>query len=149
MSGLAYLRSSVVARFASVGVVNTIVDFGLYVVLFALGLAPFLANFLSTSAGMAVSFAGNRRFVFGATDNRSREIALFVVVCGLGIWGVQPLMILATTSLLTGWGATSAAVLGPVPKVVAIIVAAVWNYVLYSRVVFRDGTLSQDGREAA
>lgn len=131
------LRRSVLARFASVGVVNTLVDLVLYVVLSSLGVGLVLANFLSTSAGMAVSFVGNRRFVFGGTSNRRREIALFVIVCGLGIWVIQPAVIISA-----GWALDNSPSLpllfeNAVPKIAAILVAAVWNYVLYSKVVFR------------
>lgn len=131
------IRGSVLARFASVGVVNTLVDLILYVVLVGLGLGIVLANFLSTSAGMAVSFAGNRRFVFGGTGNRAREIALFVIVCGVGIWVIQPLVILWTGSALDGLTDLPSVVVSSVPKILAILVAAVWNYLLYSRLVFR------------
>lgn len=138
-SGGARLRASVLARFASVGVVNTLVDLGLYVGLVLAGVPTLAANVVSTSAGMAVSFAGNRRFVFGSTGNRAREVTLFLLVCGLGIWAVQPAVIVAVTSLLTGRVDVPAVVLAAAPKVVAIGTAAVWNYVLYSRVVFRGG----------
>lgn len=132
-----FLRGSVIARFASVGVVNTLVDLVLYVVLVVVGVNPILSNFLSTSAGMAVSFVGNRRFVFGGTQSRVREVTLFVVVCGLGIWVVQPAVILATSALLEATMTLPALVATSVPKILAILVAAVWNYLLYSRLVFR------------
>ncbi|NTW40892.1 MAG: GtrA family protein [Cellulomonadaceae bacterium] len=133
------LGRSVVARFASVGVVNTLVDLGLYVLLRTLGVPLLLANTVSTSAGMAVSFLGNRRFVFGATDNRRREITLFVIVCGLGIWVVQPAVIAGVTRLAELAGLDGGFLVDTAAKVVAILVAAVWNFVLYRRVVFRGG----------
>ena len=142
---LRQLPNSILARFAGVGIVNTIVDFGLYVCLFAIGLAPVAANFLSTSAGMAVSFIGNRHLVFGPTSNRRREITLFVVVCGIGIWVIQPLVIISTTRLLLASGLDSLVLLATGPKIFAIGIAAIWNYFLYSRVVFRTGTLRRNG----
>lgn len=143
------IQDSVVARFASVGVVNTAVDFGLFVALFAVGLPAVAANFISTSAGMAVSFFGNRRFVFGPSDHRTREIALFVVVCGLGIWGIQPAVITLATQFLTHFNINSTLALATIPKLLAIGIAAVWNYLMYSRLVFRSGTLRQKGRGKA
>ncbi|NTW42160.1 MAG: GtrA family protein [Cellulomonadaceae bacterium] len=133
------LRTSVLARFASVGIVNTIVDLGLYMILFAVGVTPLVANLISTSAGMAVSFAGNRRLVFGSTGHAGREATLFVLVCGAGIWGVQPLVIHAVTGALMSAGLVAPLILSGLSKVAAILVAAVWNFVLYKEVVFRNG----------
>lgn len=145
-----FVRGSVIARFASVGVINTLVDFGIYVVLYAVGVPVIVANTISTSAGMAVSFVGNRRFVFGRTNNRRREILLFVVVCGLGIWVIQPVMILLVSGGLDNLLDLPEVVVGGAAKAVAIVVAAVWNYFLYSRLVFRGGAVENskgDGDE--
>ncbi|MFF2621519.1 GtrA family protein [Oerskovia jenensis] len=139
-----FVRGSVIARFASVGVVNTLVDFVIYVVLFAVGVPVVVANAISTTAGMAVSFVGNRRFVFGRTDDRRREILLFVVVCGLGIWVIQPVMILLVGEALSRTLDLPDVVVGATAKGVAILVAAVWNYFLYSRLVFRGGAVEKD-----
>ena len=134
---LAFTKGSVLARFATVGVVNTLVDLIIYVALTLFGTGPILANFISTSAGMTVSFAGNRRFVFGGTGNRLREIMLFVLVCGLGIWAIQPMVIIGTSELLEHAVSLPILLLNSIPKIVAILVAAVWNYFLYAHLVFR------------
>ena len=131
------IRGSVLARFASVGVVNTLVDLLLYVALAWLGVGIVLANFISTSAGMAVSFAGNRRFVFGGSESRAREITLFIIVCGLGIWVIQPLIIFWASGMLDRLFDLPSVFFSSIPKILAILVAAVWNYLLYSRLVFR------------
>lgn len=126
-----------VARFASVGVANTLVDLGLFVLLTLLGMAVVPANFLSTSAGMAVSFLGNRRFVFGATGHVVREVTLFTVVCAIGIWVIQPLLILGVSDLLERLGIDLGDLGLWFAKCVAILVAAVWNFFLYKHLVFR------------
>ena len=140
---------SLLSRFASVGVVNTLVDFGLFLALVGLGLHAVPANLLSTAAGMAVSFAGNRRFVFGATGNRRREVFLFVVVCGTGVWLVQPAVILGVAAVLSGGTTLHPLVIAPVAKAAAIVVAAVWNFVLYRRLVFRSASPRENGVEAS
>lgn len=132
------VHSSVLTRFASMGVINTLVDLGLYVLLYTLGVMPVVANFVSTSAGLAVSFVGNRRFVFRSEGNRVREAVSFLLVAGTGIWVIQPIVILAATAGLTELGVTTTALVGTISKVLAIGVAAVWNYLLYSRLVFRN-----------
>lgn len=126
-----------VGRFASVGVVNTLVDLGLFLLLSWAGAGLLLANTVSTSAGMAVSFLGNRRFVFGRTGHVVREVTLFFVVCAIGIWVIQPAVIVGVVrvvdELLPAWSA-----LGIVAgKCAGIVVAAVWNFVLYKHLVFR------------
>lgn len=134
------LRSIVdhqVARFASVGVVNTLVDLGLFMLLTAVGTGVLLANFLSTSAGMAVSFLGNRAYVFGATGHLAREVTLFAVVCAIGIWVIQPAVILGVTRALDGSALDAGTLALGLAKCVAILVAAVWNFLLYKHLVFR------------
>ncbi|PVU82108.1 sugar translocase [Cellulomonas sp. WB94] len=129
-----------VGRFASVGVVNTLVDLGVFLVLTRLGLGVLAANTISTTLGMAVSFVGNRRFVFGRTGHPVREATLFFVVCAIGIWIIQPITILAVADLLDQIlpvGHTIGLVAG---KCTGIVVAAVWNFVMYKNVVFRAGT---------
>ena len=134
---LGYTKGSVLARFATVGIVNTLVDLIIYVALTFFGAGPIPANFISTSAGMTVSFAGNRRYVFGGTGNRLREIMLFALVCGLGIWVIQPIVIIGTSELLDHTVSLPILMHSTIPKIIAILVAAAWNYFLYARLVFR------------
>ncbi|MBD7999903.1 MULTISPECIES: GtrA family protein [Oerskovia] len=116
------------------GVVNTAVDFVLYVLLWMLGVAPMVANLASTSAGLVVSFVGNRRWVFRSGGRARDELVRFLLIAGTGIWLIQPAVILGLGKV--EWFAASA--LGAAAaKFVAIAVAAVWNYLLYSRWVFR------------
>ena len=142
-------RWALLSRFASVGVVNTLVDFGLFLLLVALGMHAVPANLLSTAAGMGVSFAGNRRFVFGATGNRTRELVLFIVVCGAGVWLIQPAVILGVSAALSAGTTLSTLAIAPVAKGSAIVVAAVWNFLLYRRLVFRPAAPRQEGPEAS
>lgn len=125
-------------RFALVGVVNTAVDFSVLFGLVTLFHVPALvANIVSTSAALAVSYLLNKRAVFrdsGAHDRR--QIVLFVIVTLSGLWILQGLTISATRSLL--WmitGIDNTFMLLPA-KIVATVVSLVWNYTWYSRVVF-------------
>lgn len=122
-------------RFGVVGVVNTSVDLAGYVSLVLAGTPTFLANLISTSVGMTVSFALNRSFTFRARSGALRaQIPLFFLCTASGLWVVQPLAITVTEDLFGG-SATLTAVTGP--KLVGLALGLVWNYVLYSRVVFR------------
>lgn len=127
-----------VFRFGMVGVANTGIDLAVYFLLQLGGTPVLLANLVSTSAGLSFSFAANRLFTFSARPKGGarRQIVLFVACTGVGLWIVQPLVILAVGQLLSG-----AAALGDtrilVAKLAAIAVAMVWNWMLYNRVVFR------------
>ena len=59
-----------------------------------------------------------------------------LIVCGTGIWLIQPLVIIGLTTALIGTGAPTAAV-AAVAKAAGILVAAIWNFALYRRLVFR------------
>lgn len=118
-------------RFGIVGVANTAIDALGYALLVSLGVPIFVANFISTSAGMLLSFSLNRNFTFKAKDGDIRRQALlFFGVTAFGLWVVQALVILAVTRVFPGLPVL-------VPKFAGIAVGLVWNYVLYHKVVFR------------
>src|ERR1700757_4897596 len=82
-------------RFAMVGIVNTIVDFGIFLSLASLFHVPtILANVISTSCALAVSYLLNKKAVFGNTDTHNyRQISLFIVVTLTGLWLIQSVVI--------------------------------------------------------
>lgn len=124
-------------RFLAVGVVNTSLDIGLLFLLTHIGLELFVANFISTSAAFAFSFYANSKFTFHASrEHHKRQVLLFLAVTLFGLWVLQPLVILFVRPLLDSIGfSADFALLGA--KICATLVTLVWNYVLYSRVVFK------------
>ncbi len=79
-------------RFAGVGVCNTAIDWGLFVLLHGhLGIT--LANFVSSSAGMVFSFVVNGLFTFRAEQLTLRQALLFVATTGSVMWVAQPVLI--------------------------------------------------------
>ena len=132
-------------RFLLIGCANATIDTGIYLLLTAVGLELFLANLISTTCGLLFSFFANRTFTFRATpsDRRSAvvQFLLFFVVVGFGLWAIQPLVIIGVTAIidsltwLPSW--IPAWILLTVPKLAAIGVALVWNYLLFHWVVFR------------
>jgi mannosyltransferase len=123
-------------RFGAVGVINTIVDFGiLNLFVITLGLPLVTSNIVSTTAAMAVSFFLNKNTVFKSTGNARRQIMLFLVVTLAGIWIVQTCIVVWAYLLLNG---LSPEVKLNVAKAIGIMFGLVWNYVWYSRVVFDD-----------
>ena len=124
-------------RFAVVGVANTLLDFGVLFTLTSLGVNKLVANVISTTIAFIFSFFANKKFTFKSTSkNLVREMILFVIVTLFGLWGLQTGVIWATTPLLTSViGSESLGLLGA--KLVATAVSMVWNYLLYSKLVFR------------
>ena len=128
-------------RFAGVGVLNTLIDLGLFALLHDhLGIT--LANFVSTSAGMLFSFVVNGRFTFRAERLRVRDAVLFVATTGTTMWVLQPLVIHALV-----WALGDRLVL--VAKLLAIAVSVVANFVAYRWVVWPSAAERPAGRGAA
>lgn len=134
------LMNREVLRFGAVGVVNTGLDLGVYLILQLSGVPVVLANLLSTSVGLSFSFVANRRFTFSSrsTGRPWSQVALFIGCTGVGLWVVQPIVIFALERLLVAadglgdWRVLLA-------KCGAIAVGMAWNWTLYNRVVFRRG----------
>lgn len=130
-----------VVRFAVVGVVNTALDLLVYLELLRLGLPIPLANLISTSTGMTFSYLANRHFTFRSTGQHRlpavQQALLFLLVTGLGLWVLQPVVIVAVTAWMDGASFGAEGLRTLVPKLCGIAVGIVWNYGLYSRVVFR------------
>jgi putative flippase GtrA len=130
-------NSSTKARFLVVGGANTAIDFGLLFLLKAFGLPAISANIISTTTAFCFSFFANKKYTFKTSDtNIKREIALFIVVTLFGLWVLQTLVIGAVTSFLQNTS-LSQEVLLLIAKLCATIVSLIWNYVMYSRVVFK------------
>ncbi|MFS8119069.1 MAG: GtrA family protein, partial [Microcoleus sp.] len=121
-------------------ILNTLVDISIYGLLSWLSVGILIANFISTSCGMATSYGLNRSFTFKSkSKNIKKEIALFLVITAFGLWIIQPLVIYSTTAPahnLFGWLPSIFVIL--IPKVCAVAVALVWNYYFYNKVVFSD-----------
>jgi len=134
---VALKNSSTKARFLIVGGANTTIDFGLLFLLKALGLPAISANIISTTAAFCFSFFANKKYTFktAGTDIK-REVILFIVVTLFGLWILQTLVIQAIMFALQNTS-LSQEVLLLIAKLCATVVSLVWNYVMYSRFVFR------------
>ena len=135
---MSLLRPNQKVRFGLVGILNTLIDISIYGLLFWLTGGVLLANFISTSCGMATSYGLNRAFTFESkSKNIKKEVTLFLAITVFGLWVIQPLIIHVTTTPaqnLFGWLPSIFVIL--IPKVCAVAVALVWNYNLYKRMVF-------------
>ena len=112
-------------RFLLVGGTNTAIDFGLLFILNTLGLPRVPSNTISTGVAFIFSFFANRNFTFSANSgNIKKQITLFIIVTLFGLWVIQPIIISLISNLLVG-------------KIIATAVTLVWNYLFYSRLVFK------------
>jgi putative flippase GtrA len=125
-----------VVRFVAVGLLNTAIDLALFAILEA-PLGILVANFVSTSAGMAFSFTVNGRHTFRAQRRTPRQALLFVAANGVTMWLLQPVLIHEAYDV--------AAVPLMVAKVVALGGSVVANFLLYRYVVWPDRAADSAG----
>ena len=132
-------------RFGIIGAINTMLDFGLLFVFSSLfGIPRGFANMLSTSISFIFSFFANKRYTFKSSskENVVREMVLFTVVTLFGLWVIQGLIIHFLTPVIINLGTTEELAL-LASKLVATVASLIWNYLLYSRVVFTHKTNSK------
>ena len=124
-------------RFGAVGAVNTMLDFGLLLALTSFGLPTVGANVVSSTTAFIFSFFANKRFTFQTSGtNIRREIVLFVLVTLFGLWVLQSVVIALSVPLLVSFQINNSIAL-IVGKLIATVVSLTWNYLLYSKVVFK------------
>ena len=127
-------------RFAVVGGANTALDFILLFLFVNLGIDKIIANYFSTGIALIFSFFANKSFAFkNKSSNAKKQFALFLVVTIAGLWVLQPIIIWAVTTVLAQY-VTNESVLLFVAKLIATVGSLIWNYLLYSRLVFKKET---------
>lgn len=132
-------------RFAIVGSVNTALDFSiLFILTMLFNIPKELANFISTSVSFLFSFFANKKYTFKSTSkNLKRQFLLFTIVTLFGLWVIQTIIITAITPVFTNLGVNKPAAL-LISKLIATAASLIWNYTLYSRVVFKKPKNSSD-----
>lgn len=116
-----------VAKYAVVGVMNTLITYVGFLLLRYAGMGLDAANALSYAAGMANGFVMNRRWTFGAgSAGWHREAMVYTAGCA-ACWAVQWLAFRALLLFLPEWAAMGAAM--------CLYTAA--GYVFNRRVTFR------------
>lgn len=124
-----------VVRFAIVGIINTLLDIGVYALLRNRHAGIFLANLCSTSLALSVSFILNRHYTFQAHGKKlHRQIVRFFPITLVGLWVLQPVCIYLLTSLLPELSHISVVL----PKLGATGASLVWNFFWYRNYVFAE-----------
>jgi putative flippase GtrA len=125
-------------RFAIVGGANTALDFGILLIItnfFGINSIP--ANYISTSVSFVFSFFVNKSFTFkSTTGNVKKQFALFIIVTIIGLWIIQPAIIWAVENSVASlnWNENVTLI---VAKLIATVASLIWNYLFYSRLVFK------------
>lgn len=132
-------KASKKLRFGLVGIANTTVDVVILNTLVnILGMAIVPANILSTTCAMFFSFFLNKKTVFRSSDPRYlRQLILFFSVTLVGIWVLQTTVVFLVYNFLQTITVLPMALDMNIAKAIGIAVSMVWNYVWYSRIVFK------------
>jgi putative flippase GtrA len=127
-------------RFALVGGANTALDFILLFLFVNLGVDKIVANYFSTSVSLLFSFFANKSFTFKDTSaNAKKQFGLFLLITIAGLWILQPVIIWAVSSMLEAY-IQNESVLLFIAKLIATVASLIWNYFLYSKIVFKKAT---------
>lgn len=132
-------------RFATVGVINTIIDFVLYGVLVSLGTYWLVANVVSTSAGMTFGFFAHRTYSFRSRSRSWRTAGEFLLATLVGLWVVQPIVITSVARVIEAAGFSGPVAAIWTPKACGIGAGMLWSFLLYNFVVFDDRRHSRHG----
>jgi putative flippase GtrA len=133
------------ARFCVVGIINTLIDVPVFVVLHSAGLSVLLANIISTSLALVASLLLNYRYTFQGRSLTKARIGLYFAVTLVGIWILQPLVISGFLALNAHTGALNfltdrtghvKQITSLFAKLGSLAVSLIWNYSWYNRVVF-------------
>lgn len=125
-------------RFGLVGAANTALDFGLLLVLANFFAVPHvIANIISSSIAFVSSFFANKKYTFKTTGQSVvREMILFTVVTLFGLWVIQSAIIALLTPPIQAI-VTNDTITLVIAKLIATLASLTWNYVLYSKIVFK------------
>ncbi|MGB3008729.1 MAG: GtrA family protein [Candidatus Saccharimonadales bacterium] len=122
-------------RFIVVGVINTIIDFGVFGILVGSGISSIIANYPATTTALIFSFFANKNYTFRDKKNSKKQKILFLIVTLAGAWIVQPIILFACTNILSGFDNLIEAMLA---KICAATASMLWNYMMYDTFVFSD-----------
>jgi putative flippase GtrA len=142
-----------VVRFGAVGLINTVLDFGIFNVgtkFLGLGVIP--ANTISTTIAMIFSFIANRKVVFvGHRGSPVKQAVAFLIVTAIGLYVIQngiihllvkdyPGPLHAVVADLRSAGDkhfSDGFYINNGAKLVGTVGSLIWNYFLYKRLVFK------------
>lgn len=128
------LISESLRRYITVGFAAFFIEYGSFYILFSkMKLWLTFANVVSYCLAFAASFLLNRQWAFGSTNaNYARRIHHQLVY----YFGLSLINLLLTVWLVLGFKEININPL--IGKPMAMVVTSAWNFVLYSRIIFRN-----------
>jgi putative flippase GtrA len=150
-----------VGKFGLVGILNTLIDYVLFIALTKIFSIPlervWIAKFVSGAVAMTNSFYLNRKWVFSSHSPDLRSQALrFLLVTLVGVFGIQTGLVQLFSSSFPYFGElayqiaealgltqllpsliTQDLVIKTVAFGIGTLASMTWNFILYKKVVFR------------
>ena len=125
-------------RYLLIGTINTAIDFGvLFMLTWFISTPKELANIISTTIAFSF-FVANRSFTFRSrTGNVRRQLLLFTLVTLFGLWVIQTIIIALLAPIFISFNFSQPTALFA-SKLIATVASLIWNYLLYTNVVFKD-----------
>ncbi len=124
------------SRFAVVGAVSAVVDFGIFNVLhFQAGVGPLTAKTVAVTVATLFSYWGNRQWAFTSrrTARHRQDLPVFALLNGIGL-----LIALAVLAATRYWlGLTGALALNVVGNGGGVVLAMLFRFAAYRAWVFR------------
>lgn len=138
--------------FSLIGVFNTFFDIALYVALRYEGQSVLVANLISASAALIISYLLNSRLTFKSKTWTLNQFVAFVVVTLFGLWVLQTSCIYVLDHFLyvvspAVWhlfGEFERLAKTTLPKICSTAITLVWNYTWYSKVIFKRSNQTQN-----
>lgn len=128
-------------KFGITGLVNTIIDFGLFNLLVAMtgihsGWQVGLLNAAAVTAAMINSYLMNRRWTFNEISHSRNSLMRFVLASIIGIL-INSLVVTAVSNLCRSLPLSIYLVLNA-GKIIGAILSSTWNFIAYRNWVFQD-----------
>lgn len=140
-------------KFGAVGVLNTLIDYGLFNSLVALtgihaGIKVGLINALTVTLAAANSYFLNRNWTFEAKQGKhSNQLFRFIIATFIGV--------LINSAVVTGvsgigqWLAVSPYIILNGGKLLGAVLSILWNFVSYRMWVFNQPDIADHGEDDA
>ena len=116
-------------RFLLAGGSAAITEYCLFIVFRNAGLMLVVANTLSFLGGLVVSFSINKLWVFTAKGDTPRQFSLYFILA---------IVNLAISNLLVWLLAEKLDIKALLAKLIVMAVIASWNYIFFSKLIFRE-----------
>jgi len=129
MSGIARLLKIQIVRYALVGGISAMIEYGLYF-LFKVLMNYLIANVLAFGLTNVVTFVLSRFYVFEPSGRRKRHEAALFAICLAGAFLLNQAVLWVLVEF--------ADVHDTIAKAAAIAVAVIWNFFTRKHVVFRN-----------